>query len=303
MSFLDTLQEMLVILFAIAVGYAARHFGFLGGETDRKISGLLINIALPCMILAAVINGDTLPGVREVLSILLVGAIFYALAFVFVLVVPRLVGGTPGQRGVWQFTMAFSNVGFIGYPVATALFGPGALFYAVILALPFNLLSFTLGPLMLGGRARFRPQQLLNPCVVAAVISLILALGQIRPPEMVGTLLDFVGSIAVPLALMVSGSLLAGLPAKRILAEPKVWLISAIRLLVMPTVLWLLLRGMQLEYILMGVAVSQMAMPVASNGTLLCLEFNGDSESMAQITFLSTVLSIVTIPVIAALLL
>ena len=73
-----------------------------------------------------------------------------------------------GQKGVWRYALAFPNVGFIGYPVAVALFGDGALFYAAILALPFNLLSYSLGPLLLAGAARFRWKQLFTPCIVAS---------------------------------------------------------------------------------------------------------------------------------------
>ena len=169
MSFIDTLAEMLVILFAIACGYAANRLGYLGGETDRRISKLLLNVTMPSMILGAVCTGDTLPEASVVLGVLLVAVVFYLLEFAFAFLVPPLLGGTPGQKGVWRYTMAFPNVGFIGYPVAVALFGPGALFYAVILVLPFNLLSFTLGPLMLTGARRFSLRQMFSPCVVSSI--------------------------------------------------------------------------------------------------------------------------------------
>lgn len=70
------------------------------------------------------------------------------------LAVPSLLGGTPGQKGVWRYTLAFPNVAFIGYPVVAALFGSETLFYAAILVLPFNLMTFTLGPLLLTGAKR-----------------------------------------------------------------------------------------------------------------------------------------------------
>ena len=108
--------------------------------------------------------------------------VFYLLEAVFALVVPRFLPGTQGQKGVWRYALAFPNVGFIGYPVAVALFGDGALFYAAILALPFNLLSYSLGPLLLAGAARFRWKQLFTPCIVASVLGLVLALTRLRPP-------------------------------------------------------------------------------------------------------------------------
>ena len=167
--------------------------------------------------------------------------VFYLLEAVFALVVPRFLPGTQGQKGVWRYALAFPNVGFIGYPVAVALFGDGALFYAAILALPFNLLSYSLGPLLLAGAARFRWKQL--------------------------------------------------------------WLLTAIRLLLLPVALCLVLRALGIDSLVLGIAVTQMAMPVAVNGTLLSMEYGGDTECMAQITFLTTAASIVTIPIVAVLLL
>lgn len=303
MNFFDVLAEMLVILFAIAAGYAANHLGYLGGETDQKISKLILNITMPAMIVSAVITGEELPEISVILSILEVGVVFYALELIFVLTVPRLLPGTAGQKGVYRYTLAFPNVGFIGYPVAVALYGDGALFYAAILALPFNLLSYSLGPLMLAGTGRFRWRQLLTPCILSSVLGLVLALTRLRPPAIVGEMLDFVGSITVPLSLLVVGSLLAHMSPGKVLRSPKLWVLSVLRLLVMPALLCLVLRGMHIEAMVLGIAVSQMGMPVAVNGTLLSMEYGGDTEAMAQVTFLTTLGAIVTIPVLAAVLL
>ena len=303
MSFFNTLCEMLVILFAMAMGFLAHRLGYFNSETDQRLSKVVLNITMPAMILGAVCTGDTLPEVSVVLGILKVALVFYLMEFLVALVLPPLLGGTAGQKGVWRYGLMFPNVGFIGYPVAVALFGPEALFYAVILVLPFNLLSFTLGPLMLTGAKRFSLRQMFSPCVAASLLALVLALARLRPPEMVGEALEFVGGITVPLSLMFVGSLLAGLPLGRLLASPRLWIMTAVRLLAMPMLLTPILRLMGAEAMILGIAVVQMAMPVAVNGSLLSMEYGGDAECMAQITFVSTLASIVTIPVIAALLL
>ena len=255
------------------------------------------------MIVGAVCTGDALPEAAVVLGVLKVALVFYGMEFAFALAAPPLLGGTPGQRGVWRYTLAFPNVGFIGYPVVVALFGPEALFYAVILVLPFNLLSFSLGPLMLTGARRFSLRQMVSPCIVASVLALVLALARVRPPALVGEAVEFVGSITVPLSLMFVGSLLAGLPVGRMLASPRLWALTAVRLLVLPIALHPVLKALGTDPLIQGIAITQMAMPAAVNGSLLCMEYGGDAECMAQITFISTLASIVTIPVIAALLL
>ena len=303
MSFFDTFSQMLVILAGIVVGFAANRAGCLDSHANQKISQLLLNFSTPALIVASVLTGETMPALGEILSVLKVGVLFYGMEVLFVLAVPPLIGGTPGQKGVWRYTMGFPNVGYIGYPVAVALFGQGAMFYAAILALPFNLLTFILGPMMLGGGARFHWKQVVSPCTCASVLALFLALSRLRPPELVGEMLDFVGSLTVPLALVLVGSLLAGLPMKQMLGGARVWVLSAVRLLVMPAALWLVLRNLAMAPLVMGIAVTQMAMPTAINGTILCMAYGGDSEAMAQITFMTTLASIVTIPLVAAMLL
>lgn len=303
MGFLDTLSEMLVLLFAIFAGWCANRLGILGGEVDKKISKLLLDITLPAMILGAVCTGDALPERAVVLSVLKTALVFYAMEFAFALAVPPLLGGTPEQKGVWRFTLVFGNLGFIGYPVATALFGPEALFYAVVLVLPFNLMAYTLGPLMLAGAKRFSVRQMFSPAAVAALAALVIALTRQRPPQAVGEAFELVGSITVPLSLMFVGSLLAGMPLAHLLASPRLWALTAVRLLVMPAALVPLLRLMGTDPFILGIAVAEMGMPTAVNGSILCMEYGGDADCMAQITFVSTLASIVTIPIVAAVLL
>lgn len=303
MSFLDTLCEMLVILFAMAMGYLAHRLGYMNSDTDQKLSKVVLNITMPAMIVAAVITGDALPELTEVLAVLKVAVIFYLLEMAFALAAPRFLGGTPGQKGVWRFGLVFGNIVFMGYPVATALFGPEALFYAVILALPFNLLSYTMGPLMLVGAKRFHWRQLLTPCTVAAVLGLFFALTRFRPPVIAGECLSFVGNVTVPLSLLVVGSLLAGLPVGQVFKSPRHWGMSFMRLLALPGAMYAVLRALGTAPLLLGIAVIEMAMPVAVNGSMLCLEYGGDKECMAQATLLTTAVSIVTIPLIASVLL
>ena len=301
MSFQDTFNEMIVILFAVGIGYLAHRLGYLGGEINQKLSKLILNITTPALILSSVANEENLPGVGEVLSILGVAVVFYALEFVFVLIVPPLVGGTPKQIGVWRFLLSFPNVGFIGYPLVEAIFGHTGLFYAVILVMPFNLLNYSLGPLMLSGKFRFHWKQLLSPCIVMAAITLVLTLAGIHVPPMIGAMAEIVGDVNIPLSLRVLGSMLAGMSARQVLSSARMWILSAVRLLAMPAALGAVLHMMGTDPLVLGVAVAQMAMPAAVNGTMLCLEFNGDADAMAQVTFLTTVLSIVTIPLAVSL--
>jgi hypothetical protein len=185
-----------------------------------------------------------------------------------------------------------------------AFFGDEAMIYAVILMLPFNLLSYALGPLMLtGGMRDFNWKQMLTPCVVASFIALVMTLLRLRPPALVGQCLDLVGDATVPLSLMIIGSMLAGQSFRQVFASWRLWGLTAMRLVILPVLLWLVLRALRLTGMVMNVAVLQIAMPVAANGTMLALAYGGDVETMAQATFLTTLLSMLTVPLMVTLLL
>ena len=298
MSFFDVFSEMLVILFCMAAGFLAHKLGYLSKQTDQNLCRLLLGIIVPCLILGSVSAGDTLPSTEEILSVLKVAIVYYGLGFCAATFVPHLLGGTVKQQCVWRYSLIFSNMAFIGYPVSVALFGQEALFYAVILVLPFNLLSYSLGPLMLAGQAKFRWQQLLSPCIVASVIALMVALFHINMPALLGECLNFTGSLTTPLSLLLVGSLLADLPFGRAFTSPRLWALAAFRLLILPILKW---TGIGTPLVA-NIAVILMAMPTALNGSMLAMEYGGDTECMAQSIFLTTLMSIITIPVLAALL-
>ena len=304
MGFFTSFSNMSMVLFAIAAGFLAHKLGIMSDEVNRKTTKLLLTITMPCMMLGSLSTGEELPDLRVVLGILETAVVFYGMEFLLAIFLPRLLGGSPLQRSVWRFALCFPNVGFIGIPVCVAFFGPEAMIYAVILILPFNLLSYSLGPLILsGGFQHFKLRELLSPAVVSSLIALVMTLARIRPPQLVGDWLNFVGDITTPLSLIVIGSLLADMPIREALASPRLWLVAALRLLALPVLLYLLLQPLHLSQIVVNVAVLQIAMPVAANGSMLAMEYNGDVRTMAQITFLTTFCSMVTVPLLASTLL
>ena len=301
MSFMATFSKMLMILFAISMGYLANRLKILDDGSNRKLTKLVLNITIPGLILSAVMTGEAQPEVGTVLSVWKMAAVYYAVELLAVLVVPALLGGTERQKGVWRFSLLFTNAIFIGYSVLGALYGERAVFYAVLLTLPVNALSFSVGPLMLGGSRRFSWKSLCTPSFLSSVLSLVIVLAGIQVPAYAGEVLGFVGDMTAPLSLLVLGSVLAGMPLGKVFAMPRIWALSIVRLVAMPVLLLVCLRPLGLDPVVLSTGVIIMATPAAVNGFMLAIEHDGDSECMAQTIFLSTLCSIVTIPLVATL--
>ena len=301
MSFMATFSKMLMILFAISMGYLANRLKILDDGSNRKLTKLVLNITIPGLILSAVMTGEAQPEVSTVLSVWKMAAVYYAVELLAVLVVPALLGGTDRQKGVWRFSLLFTNAIFIGYSVLGALYGERAVFYAVLLTLPVNALSFSVGPLMLGGSRRFSWKSLCTPSFLSSVLSLVIVLAGIQVPAYAGEVLGFVGDMTAPLSLLVLGSVLAGMPLGKVFAMPRIWVLSLVRLVAMPVLLLVCLRPLGLDPVVLSTGVIIMATPAAVNGFMLAIEHDGDSECMAQTIFLSTLCSIVTIPLVATL--
>lgn len=312
MGFFAVLQRMIELFLIIVVGYLVRKVGLINTEGRGVLSKLVLNISLPATILSAVMNADTLPEREQLIMILLVAALSYVVLFAFAFATPKLLGVKKEQAGIYRFMMAFGNVGFIGFPVIEAVFGSDAIFYASVFNLPFNFLCFSVGTAFVKQSARStvseektkdRKKQLmdifLTPCMIASVISILMAFLQLNAPGWLAGTMDMVGGVTTPVALLIIGMALAEMPAKEMFTNPRIYLFSAMRLLVLPAVMYALFRPFVTDALLLGICTVIAAMPVATSGTMLCMQYDSDEKLMAQGTFLSTLFAILTIPLVA----
>ena len=249
-QFADIFVQM-VVLFAVgATGYAAKRLNLMDEDFDKKFSKLILNTALPALILASVLTAETLPSATKILWTAGVSCASYVVLVAIGFSITAALRVPDGRKGVFRFMMVFGNTGFIGFPVTAAVFGAEALIYTTVFNLAFNALVFTLGVWMLatdnkyGVKIKMSPKSFLSPCIMAAAL---------------------------------------------------------VRLLVAPALVWLPLHFLVSDPVLLGVIVLLSAMPVATNGTMLCYQYGGDSKTMAQGTFVTTLGAVFTIPLLAVL--
>ncbi len=308
MGFTDTALQMVVLAIPILIGYVAHKLGFMGGDFDKKLSSLVVNVTLPAMILAS-ISGRDLPGAGDLLQLLAFSLLGYIVATAVALLVPRLIGAEKEARGVYSFIVAYGNVGLIGFPVLSAVLGGDAVLYAAIANIPWNLFVFSVGMVLISGVPEGGAgevvhgcaKQLLSPVLISSVLVLVLVLLGVNDLGILGSGLSTCGAFTTPAALLISGSSLANYSAKEMVSNWRAYVAVAFRLVGVPVVLWLCMRGLITNPFVLGIVVLGQAMPVATNGILYCLMYGVDAKPMTQGTFISIVASILTIPLIAML--
>jgi malate permease and related proteins len=196
------------------------------------------------------------------------------------------------------------NVGFIGYPIVSSIFGPKAIFYAALLNTPNTFFIFTAGVMLVKGEYSLKslnPKLLFSPAMIAAFIAAILVACGVHTPDIIARPITIVGNITVPAALMIIGSSMARLPLREIVGSPKVYVTSFLRLIVVPLSVYYLFKVCGVSNIVNNINTVVIAMPVASFGTMFCMKYGRNPSLITEITFITTVGSILTIPLITML--
>ncbi|MBP5083417.1 MAG: AEC family transporter, partial [Methanomicrobium sp.] len=229
---------------------------------------------------------------------------FFAISIAVAVIVPMFIPAKYSERGVFSFMLVFSNLGFMGIPVTQAIFGTDAVFYTTLFMLPFNLLVFTIGILMLRPdmRMNFNPKLFVNPGIIASIIGMLFFFTGFTIPSPVYDVMDYLGSTTTPLAMVVTGALLAMMPFSNLFSDYRIYILSAFRLLIIPVIVYLVISPYATDPVIFAIPVLLAAMPAAANSVILAEEYNADSSLASKGVFITTLLSIVTIPLLAVIL-
>ena len=302
MDILHIITQMLMIFGIVLVGLFAAKRNLWAGDLDRKLSIFIMNISMPALILASVMGKDLAFENSELISLAVVAVVNYIVLIGLAYLIPHLFKVNKARIGISRFMLAFGNVSFIGYPVCDAVFGSKAVFCASVLNIPFNLLVLTIGVSFInGGKAKsaFSPRLILSPCVVASLIAVVIAVARIQMPTPVGEWFHLLGDLTTPCALLIIGSSLSHIPVRDMLGNRFVYSMTLLRLFILPLAVGGVLALMGVNPFVSDVAVVLSAMPVATNGIMLCLQYGKDERVMTQGLFFTTLLSVISIPLVA----
>lgn len=295
-------NQVFIMFLLIAVGYVLYKIRMVDEQTTDHLTKILLYIVTPSVIIQTYQVDYTKEKGQELLLALGLSAVAMAIG----VLVSYLVYIKKNRESwdVEQFAVCFSNTGFMGIPLVTAIMGVSGIFYSNTYMMVFQFMCWTFGLYLMrrGAGDTLRPKELvriiLNPTVLCIIVGIALFFVQLRLPKPVGSALDYLASMNTPLAMLVSGMCMAKVDMVRAVARVRNYYILFLKLLVIPVGIILAFRFLPgADNIKLAILIVA-ACPTATN-TMLFANLNGRDVGTASSLFtLSTLCSILTLPLV-----
>ncbi|MBQ7578222.1 MAG: AEC family transporter [Synergistaceae bacterium] len=311
LDFFVVFSHLFSLFVLIAAGYFSVRLGAIKAEFSGAFSAFLVKITLPCTIFISLAIRKYDPEfIRDGIILVITGVTIFVFTLYFCRFIARFMGVREGSRGVWSFTCAFSNTGFMGFPVSLALLGIEGLALAVMFNISFNLTVYTLGAIEI---SRDNPDNksgkldmkaiIFSSVNLATVLSFIFYFLQIKLPAIVAAPINYLSGITTPLSMFIIGMALARSKISELFTDKSVWTSAIIRLLVVPVIVFFLLKFITLSAnpLVRAVVILIIAMPAPSMTTVLSELYGGNIDFAAKAMFIHNLFCMLTIPLICML--
>lgn len=333
MSITVVLQQMVIIFILIGIGMILYRRKMISEEGSKQISGLIINVTNPALLICSALDDGPKASLQELGIALIAYAAVFAILIAVSFLIPRLLRIPKNLHYAYQMLTIFGNVGFIGIPLASAVLGSESLIYVSIFNLLFNLLIYTFGISLLqraagqtqegaatpAGQAQDgasfsagqvqdgasasarhpgsnRLQKLVNAGTISAVVTIIFYLGDFRVPVIISSALSYTGRATTLLSMLVLGVSVAQMAPKDIFSHPKLYVFTLLRQILVPIGCMLLMRQFSDHKMILNTMLLMAAVPAANMPLMLAKQMDMETESISQGIILTTVLSLVTVP-------
>lgn len=323
----SAVSQMATLLVITAVGFLATKLGYLDERVKDKITALLLNITLSCMIVASARNLES--GQLEDRVILIFG--LGVLQFFLLLIVACLFNGVfrvpRDQRSLYCIMSVCTNTGFIGIPIADALYGSESVLLCSVFIMVMSVLLYSIGVSILVSGQKYDGEQgkhnsgmasdaargpsissgidagkivraIFNPMTGGALLALVLVFAHLSLPPVIQHSCELIGSITAPLAMMMVGVIIAHTKLASVVTEWRMYPFIILRQFIAPAALFLVLRTVISDPIVLGIFTVMFAMPVGTMTSMFCASYGRDAVLPAKGTILSTLASFIVVPLL-----
>lgn len=289
------INQMLVILGLLVIGYVSCKSGILNQESNDYFSGFLLKVSLPATILNSAFGRIEMSR-GMVLYILGIAAGIYTL---FPLI-SHMLAKWLGLNATGEVMMNYSNIGFMGFPIIESLYGDKYVFYVSLFLMVFNIHLFTVGIFTLergkGGEPKKWMKKLYSPGILAATAAFVIVMLKVSVPMVIRNLAGCVAGITTPLAMIIIGAQVARVRLRDSFKNRKLYLLAFVKLILYPLITYLVLWWSVGPGTVTEIVTLLAGLPAAGSVVMLCSEYNGDTELAVQAVCMDILLSLVTLP-------
>lgn len=290
------IQQLALMFIYMGIGYLLKKGKLISAEGTKSISNLLLYVILPATILYSFSSNVDSGEIRPVFYSVVIGTVLLLLSMLISNLIFK-------DNAVLNFSAAFSNAGFIGIPLINEVLGTDAVIYSAGMIAVLNVLQWTYGQWKLSGdRNAISVKSILkNPLLISFLFGLIIFAAQIHLPNIILKALSGLNGMNAPIAMIILGVYLSEIKFREIFTDVKGWECSLVRLIVIPGATAIVLRIICPNEVLIGRSLMLAASaPIGANVAVYAKKLNKDYFQSVRGICLSTVLSIITIPVVFA---
>lgn len=309
-------QQMMVLFGMMLVGFFCYKWDWIDDHSYGKLSKIVVNILNPLLVIDGVLGKSRDGSFHNLLTNLVMVILYFVFLIIISIPVVKIIRPEKENIGVYRLMMIFSNVGFMGIPVISALYGSDVIIYIVFYMLGYNFLLYTYGIILARSSAKpayaenhnsngsFKEnlKAIINPGTIAGIIAIILFVCKIQVAAPMTSFIKYLSQCVVPFSMILIGASMAQQELKIIFKDVRMYWFLLIRLTLIPVIMALCVRNLPIDSQILGVFILMLAMPVGSIVVLVAMEQGADSACCTRGSVISTLLSIITIPVIALLL-
>ena len=303
MDIMVVFQTMLKLFLLLVLGFVLFKCHIFDEYTNKKISALIVNVASPMLIISSIAGVE---GNDKSIVFLMIGAgILMYIGFIILgKIINRIFPFPKKDWPVYECMVVFANTGFMGYPVLLDVFGQEAVFYASLIHMAFNFFVYTHAILCLTKRDdsefKLNFKQLLTPGIVLIFIGILIYLFDMQLPSVLMDTINSIGSLTAPLSMMMIGSSLAVYPIKDSFTDWRSYVFAFVRLIIVPFMTMIVCRLLHINPYYANITIITNAMPVGSMVLMLATQYNANVKIVTKNIVVSTLLSVITIPIVVA---
>lgn len=302
--FMSTLGQMGFLFTLIAAGYLLKTLGVVERNAASVLSKLENNLFIPCLVMGTFIENFTLDRLQSFGKLFLFSCLILAISAGFAILMSWLIMKDKFLRNICTYSLTFSNFGFMGNAVVSALF-PDVFLEYLIFTLPLWILIYIWGvPSLLIPKEDGKKgilsslKALCNPMFIAMLIGMVIGILGVELPNWLVTAVDTSGSCMSPIAMLITGITVAGISLKETFTNVRIYIISFLRLIVMPMIAVGIFYFLNLPKTFEICAVCSLAMPLGLNPVVVPSAYGMDTSAAAGMSLISHLMSAITIPII-----